>query len=350
MIPEVGIHAVLLHIQTGKGIIRTSADLLHSFQGASDLAIIPIIVHKELVDAVKAIAIGFHPQLVVGIDRIAIADTTVGHHGVIPAENDVRPLRTHIEHHFFQQPCRLGRTAVGFLVVEIAIETIVIHHFQQLICHREGSICRLPAESRHLLRITTAIAIGETQGCQHRHTIGMSRIDKLTGGAYHQALFRTSPVHKRIGILPVIKGPAQEILAALSAGIVMIRVCQSAKHQLRLRICLRIDHKATHPVSQRNTGPVIACVGICFRCPLQQRIDVKGRTNGHQRFPRLVRFVGSCRTILAHRFAKSRRCQGQYHRRSHQRCANSGEFTLLHTRFLPDLHSATMQSRILESV
>ena len=337
MIPEIGIHTILLHIQSGKGIKGASADGVHGFYGLVDLAGIPVIVHKELVHGIVAGGILLQPQLVLVVDTIDIADGAGIDHGIVPADENIRAFAPHIVHHFVQQLGGLAAATVGLLIEEIAVEAVIFHHFQQLIRHREGAVLRLVAEGFHLRHLFRALTPREAQGRHHGNTVGMRRIGKFAGGTDDQALLRACPIHKRIGVLPIVEGPAEEILRTLGAGGIVLGIGQGAKHQLCLRIGPGIHHEAAHPVCQRNAGPIVAGVGIGFRGPLQQRVDIKGRAKGHQRFPICVGFVDHRRAVVAQCFRKCLDGGAGAHRRCHHRgqcaCAEPFPCSDLHIPF-----------------
>ena len=331
VVPEGGIHAVLLHVDAGKGVELAPADGLHGGDGGGDLALIPVVVHHELVDGAGAVG-GIGHKLLVGVgDRILVGDAAGGQHGVVPADKHIRALFMHIAHHLIDKPALGGGAAIGFLVEEVAVEAIVIHNLNELVSHREGSVLRLLQERLNLGHIAAAGAPGETQGCNHGHAVGVGRVGELTGGAADQALFGTGPVHKRIGVLPVVEGVAQEGFGALGAGVVMVGVGQGAEHQLCLGIDHRIHHKPALPVSQRNAGPAVNGIGVRLRRPLQQGVHIEGRSDGHQGLLCHVGFVHLSRPVITGRSGKG---NGGHHAEHHHQRQNRRQNAM----GLSDLH------------
>ena len=273
-----------LHIEPGEGVKLAPANRPHGVDGGGDLAFSPVIVHEELVDGPGAVLRIGEELLVSVIDRVLVGHAAGGQHGIVPADEHIRPLLVHVAHHFINQGAFGGGATIGLLVEEIAVEAIVIHDFNELVRHGEGSVLVFLQEIPHLLHIPGPGAPGEAQGGHHGHAVGVGSVGELTGGANNQALFRAGPVHKRVGVLPIVKGIGEEIFAALGAGIVMIRVGHGAEHELCLRIGHRVDHEAPHPVSQGDAGPAVHGVGIRLRRPLQQGIYIEGRADGHQGF------------------------------------------------------------------
>ena len=294
VIPEAGIHAVLLHINAREGVELAAANGLHGRNGGIHFAGSPVVVHHELVNGPGAV-FGIRQELFVAVvHRILVGHTAGGQHGVVPADEHIRTLLVHIAHHLINQRTLCSGAAVGLLIEEITVKAIVIHDCNQLVGHREGAVAGLLNKLPDLLHIAGTGAPGEAQGCHHRDAIGVGRIGEFTGGTAHQALFRTGPVYKGIGILPVVKGVAQERLVPLGTGVVVISIGQGAEHQLCLRIDQGIDHKTAHPVCQGNAGPAVDCVGIRLWGPFQQGIHVEGWANGHQRFMGRISFIHLC--------------------------------------------------------
>ena len=262
IIPEIHIHTVFLHVQAGKSVKLAPADGLHGADGGVYLALIPVIVHEELVDGPGAVLRIGEELLVSVVDGVLVGYAAGGQHGVVPADEHIRALLVHVAHHFINQGTFGGGAAIGLLVEEIAVEAIVVHDFNELVRHGEGAILRLLDELLHFFYVAGTGTPGEAQGGHHGHAVGVGGVGELTGGAGDQALFRAGPVHEGIGILPVVEGVAQEGLRALSAGIVVVRVGQGAEHELCLRIGQGIDHEAPHPVSQGDAGPAVHSVGV----------------------------------------------------------------------------------------
>ena len=294
VIPEAGVHTVLLHVNARKGVELAAANGLHGGNGGIHLAGSPVVVHHELVNGPGAV-FGIRQELLIAVvDRILIRHATRRQHGVVPADEHIRTLLVHIAHHLINQRTLCSGAAVGLLVEEITVEAIIVHDGNQLVGYREGAVAGLLDKLPDLLHIAGTRAPGEAQSCHYGDAIGVGCIGEFTSGAAHQALFRTGPVYKRISILPVVERIAQERLISLGAGVVMVRVGQGAEHQLCLRIDQGIDHKTAHPVCQGNASPAIDRVGIRLWGPFQQGIHVEGRANGHQRFMGRIGFIHLC--------------------------------------------------------
>ena len=231
----------------------------------------------------------------------------------------------HITHHLINQRALGGRAAIGFLGKEIAVEAIVVHDLNQLVRHRERAIGSLLNKLPNLLHIGGTVAPGEAQGCHHRDAVGVGRIGKFPGGAADQTLFRARPIHKGIGILPIVEGVGEKAFASLRVGIVMIGIGHRAKHQLCLRIGQGVDHKAAYPISQRNAGPAVGCIGVRLRGPLQQSVHIKRWTDGHQRLMGRIGLIHLHRSIVA---GGSGRCGHRQSAKDHYNRQKHGKHTV----------------------
>ena len=347
-IPEGRIHTVLLHIQTCKGIEGAAFDGLHRLDGGADLGVVPVVVHEELIDTHRTVGTALHPALIRAVDCILVRNVAAGDHRVIPADQDIRALGTHVADHLIQAAGDLGITAVGFLVEEIPVKAVVIHQLQHLVSHREASVLCLLAELADLIGIACAGAPGEAQRCHNRNAIGVRCVGELTGGQADQAFLGTGPVHKGIGVLPVVEGPAHEVFGALGAGGVMRGVCQRAEHQLCLRVGLRVHHEAALTVRKGNAGAAVAGVRVGFRSPFQKGSHTEGGADRHQGLMRGIRFVHFRGTVLAGRRGVCRQHgTGQYHRQCQQTRAEAFPTSCFHLLTSFPVVAGPMRSSVL---
>ena len=99
VIPKTGFHAVLLHIQTRECIERAASDGIHCGNSRGNLAIIPVIVHKELIHPVNAVLIRLHPRFIAAVNRVLIRNAAGRNHGIVPTDEHIRALFVHVPHH-----------------------------------------------------------------------------------------------------------------------------------------------------------------------------------------------------------------------------------------------------------
>ena len=331
LIAERGVHAVLLHVQARESIVGAAADGVHGVDRSGDLRVVPVVVHEELVDAHRAVVAALHPALVLAVDGILIRNIAGGQHRVVPADQDVRAFGTHVADHLVQAGRDFRAAAIGFLVEEVPVEAVVLHHLQQLVSHGEAAVRRLLAEGIDFLHIACARAPGEAQRGDDRHAVGVGGVSKFTGGAADQAFLGTGPVHERIGVLPVVEGPAHEVFVPLCAGGVVGRVGQGAEHQFGFRVCLRVYNKAALAVRQRDARPAVPRVRVGFRRPLQKGGHAEGRADRHQGLVCGIRFVHLRRPVLTGgRGTCRQRGTGQYHGQCQQTRAEAFPSSCFH--------------------
>ena len=331
VVTEVGVHAVLLHVDAGEGVELAAADGAHGGDGGADLVVGPVVVHEELVNTADAVGVVFHPDLVVGVDAVAVGDGAGGDHGVVPGDEHVRPLGVHVVDHLVQTGGdRLG-AAVGLLVEEVAVEAIVVHDLDHLVGNGEGAVGGLLAEVADFLNVAGTAAPGEAQGGDNGNAVGVGSVDELTGGDNNDALLGAGPVDEGIDILPIVEGVAQERFGSLGAGVVVVRVGQGAEHQLCLGVGQGIDHKAALAFLQGNAGAAVGGIGVGFSGPLQNGIGAEGRTDGHQGFLGFIVFIHGGGAILAGRTGEGDGGQqADHHDECQSQCKNASGHTDLH--------------------